>query len=123
MEDSEPGTQVIHSDDIMTFINDALEYFVEEEGWSPIYAFQVIMKQNNEVGVARLKKQSLKEIMDSPTPDVMLSNIEFFKEDYTQADLDALIEKISDVLSNYKDREGLIKLKRDLSRIAARKNN
>ena len=117
------STETEHSEvDFMSFINEALEYFVEVEGWSPIYAFQVIMKQNNEAGLAQLKKQSLNNILESPTPDVMMSNIVFFKEKYTDDDVRALVERIGDVLSNYKDKNGISKLKRDLLRIAQKNN-
>jgi hypothetical protein len=100
------------------FINEAMEYFVEVEGWSPIYAFQVLMKQNSEVGLAELKKQSLKEILETPTPDVMLRNIVFYKDRYSMEDVTGLVEKVVEVLSNYKDKEGLATLRRDLLLIA-----
>ncbi len=108
--------------DLFSFINGALEYFVEEEGWSPIYAFQVIMKQGSEVGLARLRKQSLKTILDTPTPEVMMQNIDFHKDRYTRRDVKILVERIGDVLSTYKDTEGIRKLKRDLIRISMHNN-
>ena len=106
----------------MGFINEALTYFVEVEGWSPIYAFQVLMKQNSEVGLARLRKQSLGEILENPTPEVMMDNIDFFKESYTLVDLEALVDKIGEVLSTYKDPSGLRKMKRDLMLLAKGNN-
>ena len=119
MEANEPE---VSEADFLGFINKALEYFVEVEGWSPIYAFQVIMKQNSEVGLAQLKKQSLPAIMESPTPNVMMENIEFFKKEYTHKDMERLIERISDVLSTYKDPPGIRKLKADLLRLASHNN-
>ena len=116
--DLESGTCEDRDIDFFGFINDAMEYFVEVEGWSAIYAFQVIMKQNDEVGLAQLKKHSLKAILEQPTPDVMMANIEFRKERYTIVDLEALVERIGEVLANYKDPEGIRKLKKDLMRIA-----
>ncbi len=108
--------------DLFSFINEALEYFVEEEGWSPIYAFQVIMKQGSEVGLAELRKHSLKTILDTPTPEVMMQNIDFHKDRYTRRDVKILVERIGDVLSTYKDTEGIRKLKRDLIRISMHNN-
>ena len=119
LEDMENPNEPV---DLFSFINEALEYFVEEEGWSPIYAFQVIMKQGSEVGLADLKKQSLKTILDSPTPDVMMQNIEFHKDRYTRRDVLVLVERIGAVLSNYKDNAGIRKLKRDLLRISMHNN-
>ena len=89
----EPGV------DLFSFINEALEYFVEEEGWSPIYAFQVIMKQGSEVGLAELKKQSLKTIMDTPTPEVMMQNIEFHKKSYSHDDVENLVDRIKNMIN------------------------
>ena len=119
LSDADPSTGEI---DFMGFINEALTYFVEVEGWSPIYAFQVLMKQNSEVGLARLRKQSLGEILENPTPEVMMDNIDFFKESYTLVDLEALVDKIGEVLSTYKDPSGLRKMKRDLMLLAKGNN-
>lgn len=119
LADSDPSNGEV---DFMGFINEALTYFVEVEGWSPIYAFQVLMKQNSEVGLARLKKRALGDILENPTPEVMMENIDFFKETYTVGDLEALVDRIGDVLSTYKDPGGLRKMKRDLM-LLARENN
>jgi len=106
--------------DLYSVINRTIAYFINEEEWAPVYAYQVIIHQSTVEGLTCVRKRNSPEVVFMPSQASLESDVELILERYTISDGYRLVDRICDTLFTFMRKKDHERLKRELRRMVRR---